>query len=213
MTNRAHDLPYFEVCRALQTQGCALCTLILDGNRRYVERILAESVNDPGVRASWRKGGGVCRRHAEYLEESGDALAVGILYLDLLGEKPDQALGHPAGAPCMVCLDEQRRRERHWRVLRVSAGDPDLIATADTSEGLCGPHLRQARVELRGTTILGHLEAATVRGLVRTRKQLAELVSSFDYRNPAPGADASRSWRAVINRYLGIAGAIEETSE
>jgi hypothetical protein len=213
MMNRAHDLPYFETCRALQGQGCALCTLVLDGSRRYVERILTESVNDPGVRASWRKGRGLCRRHAAYLEESDDALAVGILYLDLLEESPDRALDQPAGALCMVCLDELGRRERHWRVLRANADDPELIATIDASEGICGPHLRQARVELRGTTVLGHLEAATARGLEETRKQLAELVSSFDYRRPAPGSGASRSWKAIINRYLGKSGAMKDMGE
>ena len=69
-------LLYFTVLEAFQkAKGCALCELEAEATRRYLDSLLYESVNDPGVRENLVRAKGYCRRHAIFCSDSATASA------------------------------------------------------------------------------------------------------------------------------------------
>jgi hypothetical protein len=73
-------LPYFTVLEAFQkAKGRAMCELEADAARRYLDSLLYESVNDPGVRENLIRSKGYCLRHAHLLLGFKDGLGTAIL--------------------------------------------------------------------------------------------------------------------------------------
>ena len=76
-------LPYFTVLTAFQqSRGCPFCALEIESVRRYMETVLGESVNDPGVRAKLVRSKGYCGRHSAILLQARDCLGTAILCQD-----------------------------------------------------------------------------------------------------------------------------------
>jgi hypothetical protein len=102
-------------------EGCAVCRLVNSIGRRYVESILYELVNDPGVQAEFRESLGFCSRH-DYLMV-GDGLGTAILYraatrelLETLSRIPDapkpRTSLRPPRTPVRGRAGRPRTRER-----------------------------------------------------------------------------------------------------
>lgn len=74
---------------AMREPGCPLCRLQREAEKRYLDNLLWENVNDPATREQWAAGLGFCPRHAWQLQRLearryGDGLGNAILYEDLL---------------------------------------------------------------------------------------------------------------------------------
>ncbi len=74
---------------AMREPGCPLCRLQREAEKRYLDNLLWENVNDPATREQWAAGLGFCTRHAWQLQRLeaqryGDGLGNAILYEDLL---------------------------------------------------------------------------------------------------------------------------------
>jgi hypothetical protein len=65
---------------ALQQQGRAVCHLVNRSGRPYLDNVLYELVNDPGVQAEFRASLGLCEPHAYLMLDVGDGLATAIQY-------------------------------------------------------------------------------------------------------------------------------------
>jgi len=63
---------------------CPVCHLVLKAVGRYLDNLLYESVNDPGVRRAIRRARGFCNQHAWQLREIGGALGIAIIHRDVL---------------------------------------------------------------------------------------------------------------------------------
>lgn len=63
---------------------CPVCHLVLKAVSRYLDNLLYESVNDPGMRRAIRRARGFCNQHAWQLREIGGALGVAIIHRDVL---------------------------------------------------------------------------------------------------------------------------------
>jgi hypothetical protein len=89
MTRRRSSLPKREMIdeRLAEMVGpdrCPLCRFRIDDERRFLDSILWESVNDRIFRARLEKGGGFCRAHAAQILEAdrrstGSSLGAAIL--------------------------------------------------------------------------------------------------------------------------------------
>ncbi len=66
-------------------QPCPLCDLATKAVASYLDSLLYESVNDPGLRQDIREARGLCNTHAWQLRTlSGAALGVALIYRDVL---------------------------------------------------------------------------------------------------------------------------------
>jgi hypothetical protein len=89
MTQRELTLQsYFDVLDACAKPGCPLCRLSEQVVNRYLDAILYESVNDPGIREQLHRSLGYCSEHAWRLPDTGGgaSLGIAIIYRDLLGQ-------------------------------------------------------------------------------------------------------------------------------
>jgi hypothetical protein len=76
---------YYDLRDALSQPGCPVCRLMARDTERYLDGLLWESVNDPGVRHKLREALGFCHQHAWQLNRAGASLGVAILMHDVLG--------------------------------------------------------------------------------------------------------------------------------
>jgi len=80
----ARSTSFFELREALAGTGCAMCRLAARAADRYLESLLWESVNDPGVRDAIRQARGFCHAHSKGLMRHGASLGVAIIARDVL---------------------------------------------------------------------------------------------------------------------------------
>jgi hypothetical protein len=75
---------YYDLRDALAEAGCPVCRLKARDGERYLDSLLYENVNDPGVRRELRQACGFCQRHAWQLVRPSAALGAAILHRDLV---------------------------------------------------------------------------------------------------------------------------------
>jgi len=75
---------YYELRDALAGDDCPICRLGLRTVERFLDHLIYENVNDPGVRADIRAARGFCNLHAWQLRDNRGALGVAIIHRDVL---------------------------------------------------------------------------------------------------------------------------------
>jgi len=81
----AYSSSDYAVWDALALPGCPICRLGAETAERYLDGLLWEMVNDPGVREKVRKAQGFCNAHAWLMTRvRGAALGVAIIHHDVL---------------------------------------------------------------------------------------------------------------------------------
>ena len=75
---------YYDVRDALAQPGCPVCRLKARSEERYLDALLWENVNDPGIRDHVRRARGFCHEHAWQLIRPAASLGVAILHRDVL---------------------------------------------------------------------------------------------------------------------------------
>ncbi len=79
------DMLFHRLLDALGEKACPVCHICKDAVDRYLNGLLYEQVNDPGLRQSLIRSKGFCRQHAWALTRAGDSLGIAILY-----KRPDR---------------------------------------------------------------------------------------------------------------------------
>src|SRR5574341_1501685 len=77
-------MSFYDLRDALAQPGCAICRLKAQAVEQYLDGLLWESVNDPGVRANIRQTRGFCHEHAWRLVRNGASVGVAIIMQDVL---------------------------------------------------------------------------------------------------------------------------------
>lgn len=223
-------LPHHRLEEALreQREGCAVCRLVNQTGRRYLESLLYEDVNDPGVQAGFRESLGFCSRHAYLMLDVGDGLGTSILYRaasrdllerlsrtsdtpkprasmrTLLGGKsdPETAIPEP-GTGCMVCRSEQSAEETYLRALLAGAEDGSLVALLDGPGAVCVRHLSRASA-VGGGRLPRALVEATREALKDLEADLGLYVrhSNHDHRDEPWGKERD-SWKRIVAKMVG----------
>ncbi len=75
---------YYDLKDALALPGCPICRVSAEAVNRYLDGLIYEKVNDPGLRAALRESRGFCQRHAWGLVRHGAALGVAIMMRDVI---------------------------------------------------------------------------------------------------------------------------------
>jgi len=75
---------YYDLRDALILPGCPVCRVSATAVDRYLDSLIYEKVNDPGLRSALRESRGFCQRHAWGLVRHGAALGTAIMMRDVL---------------------------------------------------------------------------------------------------------------------------------
>ncbi len=139
-------LPFFKLIDACREGGCPVCTTLRGDESKYFDSLLYEKVNNRHFRAKFNLGGGFCGYHAKYLEGLHDALAVVLLYRQILRYELD---GEPVqtGKSCPACDYLQEKERQVKSVLWQYINDPEFVDAFQQTGGLCLPHYRQFKRE------------------------------------------------------------------
>jgi hypothetical protein len=226
--NSNKSFSHYDLVDALRSRGCAVCRLVNQAGHRYLDNLLYELVNDPGVQKEFKGSLGLCNRHAYQLLDFGDGLGTAVLYraatrklLELLpaasnGSRPRASLRALLGRPpkadpvipepgigCMVCRSEGEAEERYLRALLDGAEDGSLEGLLDGPGAVCIRHLSRASAVAEGR--LPHsLVEVTWAALRDLDADLGECVRHSDYRfRDEPWGSERDSWRRVVQRIVG----------
>ena len=153
-------ISYYEVREALAQEGCPLCRLAQQSVRRFLDHLLYENVNDPGVRSEVRQARGFCNLHAWQLYAERDALGAAILHRDVLQEVLRQLPDQPAiGAPRSFW----QRLQDLFRPAGVGAHVVGLPARLAPHRLCPACRVRRNAEEIYGQTLLANLADAEFR--------------------------------------------------
>lgn len=221
--NSRHEkhLPYRVVLEALKRAvGCPLCLLETEGTRRYLEGLLYESVNDPGVRRALRESRGYCPRHAHILAGFKSGLGTAILYRDQVGLfleflktlrrpglrrlRPSAAAAWAKHAQCPACQREAESRERHAAVLIEAIADEEMRAAFDASAALCVPHFLLLYDRAATPATRDYLLGTQQRKFVALQGELGDFIARHDYRRLKEGfGEVGDSWLRALSLMVG----------
>jgi len=217
-------LPYYTVLEAIQhAKGCPLCFLETEASRRYLEGVLYEFVNDPGVRRDLARSNGYCHRHAHALAAFRSGFGTAILYqdqirlflefMDALRAPVAKIVRKPAAiawakrALCPACRLESESRERHVSILIEGISDKAMRAAFDACPGLCVPHFLFVLDRTRSDGMRQYLIDTQQRKLRAVQAELAEFIARHDYRRAGEGfGETGDSWLRAIRLMVGEQG-------
>ena len=86
------DILWIKIEKALNTEGCPICSIIKTSTEHYLESLLYEYVLDVGLRGKLHKSLGFCQRHAYMAVKirerlNDDGLKMAILYETITSEE------------------------------------------------------------------------------------------------------------------------------
>ena len=90
---RQNSVAYFELCDALQEDGCPICHLLVTRSVAALDSLLYEQVTDPMSREALRTSHGLCNWHAwALLQVPTGRSGILIIYAALLGHQLQELL-------------------------------------------------------------------------------------------------------------------------
>jgi uncharacterized protein DUF6062 len=187
---------------------------------RYLDALLWESVNDPGIRGQLRAAHGFCKEHwsmaLDVASAQSAASGIGILAADLLQHVLLDAAGAVAGsgagrrrrqpaiapeAPCPACVTAERTAAAYLEILAVAEdGSAPWEAVRQHGRRICVPHLAMGFRMHPGAVARRRLMDLFRRGVDELRRELHEFGRKHDYRYRHEGftrAEAT-SWRRGV---------------
>jgi len=213
---------YYEVLEAVRdAKGCPLCRLEADSVHRYLDTLLYESVNDPGVRVDLVRAKGYCRRHAQKLARMGNVFGIAILYqdqvklvaefLDGLPDTPSKSMKQlcewQRAECCPACRTQFECRKRYASILVGGLADKEMHSAYSSGSGLCVPHFLYALKETRDTEIYRFLVAQERIKIGALLHDLQEFYRKHDYRfSHESFGKESDSWLRAIKLIVGEDG-------
>ncbi len=149
-------VPYYrDIYDALGLPGCPFCRLLTSKADRYLDAVLWELVNDPGVRSELNQARGYCQQHGWLLVRKGSALGIAILTRDVVKTLLDVVASSPLdGKPESVLQSFRRSLDKD----RLSPGTAPLVAELSPQD-LCPAcsHEQSTERDCNGT-LLKHFE-------------------------------------------------------
>jgi hypothetical protein len=201
--------PYYELLDACRQKECPICTKLRKAGRQYIDSLLYERVNDPGVREALRQSRGFCVRHTREAIELGDRLGMAIIYEDLLSRTLEDftkaAKRVQASKKCPVCLHEEKTEDGYLRLTLDHLEDAEFQSALEESAPICFVHwskLAALENSQSANTILLSMQLRKLRAIL---KDLKEFIRNHDYRfsHEALKDEEAISWRQAIDFFLG----------
>jgi hypothetical protein len=215
---------FFNLVDAFK-EGCPICFLVKKGGNKFMDDLLYENVNDPGVREHIRRSAGFCNKHAWQMHKIGDGFGLGIIYEDLLRIVLEKApvrddssasikkelfdvRGIQSKCSCIVCDQEKTIEKQYCSLFIKSLNDPEFLAQyRNAVSGLCFPHifsiLKESGADETQRTIV-QIEMDKAHTLL---DELRVFVKKHDYRFEKEGfGSEGNSWIRAIEKLAGKEG-------
>jgi hypothetical protein len=229
-TKLTDEVGYHDLMADLRKPGCPCCHGSHRAAWKYLDGLLWEFVNDPGVRAGLRAARGFCREHSRMAlvvaSEQAAARGIAILYEDLLGTAEYAAAqtarslwrGGPRSrrrgardalaptAACPACQSADRVADNYLRILaRQGPESPPAVALRHPGRGLCFPHLATGLAQARSEQQAQRLLEIFGQGTEELRRELREFIRKQDYRFRHEGLTTGESsaWKRAVYRMVG----------
>lgn len=193
------DMRYFDLLQACTEPGCPVCRLSLKATRHYMDNLMYEHVNDPGVRKNLREARGFCNEHAWWLSEDYiDALGIAIIHQDVIGnvlkiinvplpgrkanQKAQNLLErlHPS-IECPACTFHHTMEDIVIHTLLEYISDKEMSKALSNSAGLCLPHFSRALELVQENNTLKRLVNLERNILSKLHDELGEFIRKNDY--------------------------------
>lgn len=222
------EVGYHDLVEDLRKPGCPACHGANRAVWRYLDSLLWEYVNDPGVRAKLRASRGFCREHAltalAVASHQAAASGVAILYEDFLRHVRDEVIAvgkgprrggargrrapgmPPATGRCPACKSADFVAANYLKIL--SEADADSVpgrAVREPGRGLCLPHLAKGLRVARSEEGVRRLVDVYLHGEADLRADLTEFIRKQDYRFRGEGFtdEQASSWARAVYRLVG----------
>ncbi len=173
------DWLYFDLTEAVSEDACPICRLLENREKRQMEFLFYENVNDPGTREKLRNAGGMCKWHTRLFLQEGDALGLSILAKDLLSQF--QETPGREGKNCPLC---EAYEENERRIVQAVAGYlkfEEFWSELEKSPGLCLRHFEQVSARISGASLRQKLEEFERRKMEEIQAKLEEIIRKNDY--------------------------------
>ncbi len=220
---------FYDLQEALVQSGCPLCRLRKERAEQYLDNLLWENVNDPGIRQAIRKALGFCREHTHMaISHPGAALGLALIARDVWENilQTSETDPHTAPSPrwrrsavsaervltrlapqaeCPVCIHTQEMEDLYLDVLLEGlTGDAPLLAAYEASDGLCLIHFRRALARARDGEALAALIRVQHAAGQRLVEELDEFIRKNDYRFRDEGWGRERDvWQRALLALVG----------
>jgi hypothetical protein len=218
---------YHDLLADLGRPGCPMCHGANRSAWRYLDGLLWESVNDPGIRMGLRATHGFCREHwmmalrVASAQSAGSGMAIlteDILRHTLADAEQDVASKagaprrrrgrHPLSpeAPCSACVSVYRTVGCYAQVLATAGeGTAPFQASREPYRGVCVPHLALGLEFLRDPVERRRFVEIFRRGSEELGIELKEFSRKQDYRFQHEGLTdgEATSWRRAMYRLVG----------
>lgn len=195
-----------ELVGAMNPNACCMCVLVERAERKAVDHLLYDQVNDISRRDALRASRGYCLYHTAMLAHGRSALGVAIISRDILramtaelessganesgfgwlkGRIGSAGAGMAARiepqAPCPMCAARTQIEEPLFIGLLRNLDDPSFVQSFQQSAGLCRVHLATGlrMADSEQSRKLAALQATIWR---RVEADLDEFIRKHDYR-------------------------------
>jgi hypothetical protein len=231
-----HTQTYFDLLETLPKSGCAVCHLVLDHTRRYIDSILYEAVLDHKVHQVVRARRGFCNEHSWQLTTfSGVQLGVAILYEAALDDvlqtmatssseptasttfgrlrgnhrRQDAALSDnlEPSATCLICDSMIAAENRLVETMSKHISETPMQTAFRQSDGLCLGHFRQLLETSPSPDDLALLISIQKTIWTTLQSELKELIRKSDVQYAdEPRGEEMGSWLRAIGQLAGEKG-------
>ncbi len=173
------DWLYFDLTEAVSAEGCPVCLLLEKREKRQIDFLFYENVNDPGVREKLRRAGGLCKWHTRLFLQEGDALGLSILAKDLISQKWKS--GEQNDRKCPLCQTYEENERRVVKAVADYLRLEEFWEALEKSPGFCAHHFGQISRHISEGTFRQRLEAFQLRKIEKLKVKLEEIIRKNDY--------------------------------
>ncbi|MGI6375054.1 MAG: DUF6062 family protein [Anaerolineae bacterium] len=205
-----------QLLDALAGDICPVCARVAEAERRHLDLLLHDQVNDGRTRAMLAASRGFCPEHTALLLEVGGRgchAKIALLYAaqvaalaDEVERLPDQ--GGPNGAlqtACPACANIARTERLYVELLAQRMAEPRFREALAAGPGLCLTHLRQvyALAAPRERALLRQMHASSLRALSRDLREFARKSAQVAQGIREPFGDERDAWIRALRLYHG----------
>lgn len=227
---------YFRLLEALATEGCPVCSLLLEDGLRYLDAVMYERITDVPTREQWRESFGLCNLHTWQLtkvpESSAPDLGFAIIAADLLrrfdrsqSDRQSRSAGRLGAlrevlarirtqwsnrsgrATCPACDETGAAESYQVHHLLECLQEDEFRRRYEGSSGVCLPHFFLVAKQWPRHPTFPVFRAMQLAKARSLRRKLEEFTEAQDHRSRARlTAEHASAWRRALEFLAGKPG-------